>query len=242
MPDRLGPQAEAHLVRARLKLFSLSGRFVRVCKTVAKLLAGPILLGRSRDTSSADSVGIKTGPREAPSFLFPACIRHAPRAAIPARNRESETLKVSSSSSVYVSRALLYRSQAVYLRRRRESAVMLFERNKMRTVAKKEEKRKPERETRTSHFFHISFILWLDATKGSCSSRPLRVEAKKVFSTRPSSRARFNLLSRLPGAHPSRGSLGGRAREPSRAERAALYLEQLNCHLDIKGTRRPVRG
>lgn len=66
-----------------LKLFSLSGRFVRVCKTVAKLLAGLILPGYSRDAPSAE---FHDGSNDELSSFF---IRYAARATIPARNRES---------------------------------------------------------------------------------------------------------------------------------------------------------
>lgn len=51
---------------------------------------------------------------------------------------------------------------------------------------------------------------------------------------------RFEVPSHsYPFTLPLRDSPSERASE---GERAVLYLEQLNCHLDIKGTRHPARG
>lgn len=64
-----------------LKLFSLSGRFVRVCKTVAKLLAA-----HSSWTLEMRCLQNSTGSSDELSSFF---IRYATHATISARNRES---------------------------------------------------------------------------------------------------------------------------------------------------------
>lgn len=78
--NRLGPQPRASY-RLGLKLFSLSGRFVRVCKTVAKLLAA-----HSSWTLEMHRPQNSTGSNVELASFF---IRYAARATIPARNRES---------------------------------------------------------------------------------------------------------------------------------------------------------
>lgn len=75
---RPGPPYGGH----GLKLFSLSERFVRVCKTVAKLLAA------HSSWSSRDALVCRI-PRDPSDELSSFFIRYATHATIPARNRES---------------------------------------------------------------------------------------------------------------------------------------------------------
>lgn len=80
--DRLGSRRGLSYGHG-LKLFSLFGRFVRVCKTVAKLLAGSFF---------SDSTEIHC-PRRILQYQTTcsllSLIRYAVHATIPARNRES---------------------------------------------------------------------------------------------------------------------------------------------------------
>lgn len=79
--NRLGPRRGPPYGGHGLKLFSLSGRFVRVCKTVAKLLAAHsswILEMRCLLNSMGSS-----------DELFSFFIRYATHATISAKNRES---------------------------------------------------------------------------------------------------------------------------------------------------------
>lgn len=82
-PFRARPARGSSTVRGSygLKLFSLSGRFVRVCKTVAKLLAA-----HSSWTLEMRCLQNSTGSNDELSSFF---IRYATHATISARNRES---------------------------------------------------------------------------------------------------------------------------------------------------------
>lgn len=61
-------------------------------------------------------------------------------------------------------------------------------------------------------------------------SRPFRMKQESFLKS----------AFRLP--IPTHSPFHSETRRASERERAALYLEQLNCHLDIKGTRHPARG
>lgn len=208
-----------------------------MCKTVAKLLAGSFFLD-ARDTPAADFLGIE---RPAPFFL------HSIRRA---RNdtREKSRIRISKSSPSCTS--FSYADGP-------DDARTLFQplgRNKMTGIPKK-----------TCTINQITFSrLFIPARRSKSAKNARRVLSRSFRMTRETFLKSVSL--RVPrGAHPSLlvfslpfpslpfsaqpsvsaclplANLPTLGSSGSPSERA-LYLEQLNCHLDIKGTRHPARG
>lgn len=184
-----------------------------MCKTVAKLLAA-----HSSSTLEMRCLQNSTGSSDEFSSFF---IRYATHATIPARNRESgfprrrrraHHFLTSDGSTDNVTVANVYQ-------------VIRMEKNERR-----ENPPPPKKEVCAQSIKSLFRGLYLGP-----------MQQKGVFSTAFRMRQESFLKSALevrlsfPTHSPSSVSLTER-------ERTALYLEQLNCHLDIKGTRHPARG